>query len=268
MFKTILKYFVTFGAGSIVGYLVTKKLLEDKYAQLAQEEINSVKEVLGRTTAERFAKQVENAEAKGKKASGVETGKREVNPNGAYASSRIAYNEMAKDDIRKRWDSEAGCALPMDDEDEEEVEEEVDAAGYSESDHTDDSGERDLTGIDRTNPYLITDIEYNEEFDHHDKLSIYYYSYDNTLCDENEKIISDVEGTVGGDVLDILRVQNVAWVRNEPLCTDYEICAVRGSYAELVSGIIPTVVRQKASSPREDYNRKNKNRMDHDDEEE
>ena len=36
--------FLSFSAGGLIGYLAAKKLLEDKYAQIAQEEIDSVKE--------------------------------------------------------------------------------------------------------------------------------------------------------------------------------------------------------------------------------
>ena len=122
---------------------------------------------------------------------------------------------------------------------------------------------RDLTHIDRTQPYVISGEEYTDEFEHHDKISLYYYVLDDTLANEREEVMDDIDGTVGWDVFKVLEMQNCAWVRNEPLGIDYEICAVRNSYAQAVHGI-----RQDENlSPRERYLRQQKRReKDEDDE--
>lgn len=281
MITKILKGLAIFGAGCFAGYIVTTKMLEKKYAKLAQEEIDSVKEVLSRTSAERLARQFERAKTMSE-VSVVDPGK--VMAKGTndheYNKSRIAYHEMAKENIRKRWDEDSGKARVMDEE-EEDDDPETDAAGYSEDDYKDEYVERDLTGIDRTSPYVISDKEFCEEFPHHDKISLYYYRGDRTLCGEAEEVISDVDGMIGNDVCDILRVENTAWVRNEPLCTDFEICAVNGSYAEIVAGFGTERkmslreseeengrnIQGKAMSPREKYNRKNSKRWDEEDDE-
>ena len=47
--------FLVFTAGAIFGSLVTWKLTKDKYARIAQEEIDSVKEVFARREREEIA---------------------------------------------------------------------------------------------------------------------------------------------------------------------------------------------------------------------
>lgn len=47
-----MKYFLTFMVGAVLGSLVTWKLVKDKYEQIAQEEIDSVKEVFSKKQKE------------------------------------------------------------------------------------------------------------------------------------------------------------------------------------------------------------------------
>lgn len=278
MLKRILSYVVIFGAGCFAGYMVSKKMLEAKYAELAQAEIDSVKEVLGRTSAERLAKQIANVEVRDISKDDANRVIVKSRNNTDYTNSRIAYHEMAKENIRKRWDEELGAAAEFDEFDEDETAEEepeTDDAGYSEADHEDTYVERDLTGIDRTEPYIITDQEFAEEFPHHDKASLYYYLGDGTLCGEDEEIIPDIPSTVGFDVLDIMRTEKIAWVRNEPLGVDFEICAVQSGYGEAMIGVRhgedisktkPLTAEPKILTPRERYERKNNKQWSEDDE--
>lgn len=50
-------YVLTFVAGAAIGYFVTRKMLEAKYAQIADEEIASVKEVWAQMDKERAEKE-------------------------------------------------------------------------------------------------------------------------------------------------------------------------------------------------------------------
>jgi hypothetical protein len=95
----------------------------------------------------------------------------------------------------------------------------------------------DISRIDRTMPYVINDVEFSEEFDHHDKVSLYYYSVDDILCDENEEIFENAERFIGEEALSLLGDGAIIWVRNEPLTIDYEILTINKSYAEAVHGI-------------------------------
>lgn len=55
--------FLSFSLGGLVGYFAAKKLLEDKYAQLAQEEIDSVKEAFRGSELKEQKETPEQAEA-------------------------------------------------------------------------------------------------------------------------------------------------------------------------------------------------------------
>jgi len=218
-------------------------MLEKKYALLAEAEITSVKEAFERAriripitkeevVATKEGQNMVNINPKGVMA-------RTSLDSNTYEQAKIKYNEMIKEN------EETDNELPDTEEDETDEEEELrDAAGMTEQDML------DLTKVDRTQPYIINDREYSEEFPHHDKISLYYYRVDDVLCEENEEIIDDVDATIGPDTLSLLDTQTTVWVRNEPLAIDYEIIALNKSYAELAHGIH----LKELHTPRERYN--------------
>lgn len=296
--------------GGGLGYLVAKKMLEDYYAELAQEEIDSVKEMYERKLEKAFEESGDSAEMtqeqyeerhgdksepeskKEEKTASIDE-IRALHKEGytvteiadqlgwadnivqsvidmnlkksplvrQEAGSKVAYHQMAKENMREQLElpkdsiehhnvfKQAGPRKEIEPSDEE-VEEPDEPQGYT---------ARDLSEIDRTSPYVISADEYNDEFVEHDKSSIYYYMVDDVLCDEHEEIMDDIANTVGYDVFRVLENQPTAWVRNERLAIDYEICVVRSSYAEVVQG-----VPHKALSPREQYQNRQRRRPNDD----
>lgn len=103
--------------------------------------------------------------------------------------------------------------------------------------------EREHIIHDGETPYVITIVEYNEERMEYDKLTITYYSGDETLADEREEIIPDIEAAVGSDALtrfgDGSGDKNIVYVRNDRIATDMEVVLDPGSYARIVLGIEP-----------------------------
>lgn len=251
MKKNILMYLATFLAGAGAGFLTAKLVLEKKYAQLAEEEISSAREYYAKARPTRNPgmenENVAETEVQQESDRGV------ANPSGVMARKSIENPyEAAKRNYNLIKPTKVEDVEPVgtpdedvdEDEDSEEDDELRDDAGMSEQDHL------DLTKIDRTQPYLIDDREYTDEFPHHDKVSLYYYRDDDVLCEEdNEEPIDDIEGTVSYDALSVLDMQTTVWVRNEPLGIDYEIIGVRGSYSESILG----VRRQEIMTPRERY---------------
>jgi len=239
------KYFLisvlTFCIGAGTGYLIAKKVLEEQYAQIAQIEIDSVKKVFNNRKTD-----YEDTEAED------ELSREE------YEKQKIAYNEMTKNYMRESLGMRDTVNDLLDDTAEWDPQEETltDSAGYTEDQYVNDETERDLSDVDRSAPYLINDREYSDEFDHHDKISLYYYIYDDVLCDENEDIIEEIDETVGWDCFKVLEEQTTAWVRNEPLSIDYEICRVSNSYAQAFHGIN----MNENLSPRERYQKQQKRR--------
>jgi multidrug efflux pump subunit AcrA (membrane-fusion protein) len=97
---------------------------------------------------------------------------------------------------------------------------------------------------DKTRPYLIPEEEYMEddEVSGYSKLTITYWEEDDTLCDEREAIIPDIEGTVGAINLHSFdesgsKAKDVIYVRNDRLKADYEIVRVKQSYSKVVLGL-------------------------------
>lgn len=92
-----------------------------------------------------------------------------------------------------------------------------------------------------TEPYLISVEEFMEDFENHDKISISYYDGDDTLADEREQMIPDVEGTVGKENLvrfgQASRDPNTVYVRNKRLNTDFEVYREDGSFSVMVLGM-------------------------------
>lgn len=291
MKKTIITGIVTFILGGGVGYLVTKKALEDYYAQLAQEEIDDVKSFYEmkfnkisqddsscETTQEQYEERHEKKSDESPKSKvqflhkegrtiteiadelGMTDGevqdylepviksplaRDQVRPGG-----KVSYHDMAKENMKTQLNMPRDSIEHHNVFDRAGARKEIDPIDDAMNEPADDGyeHERNLSGIDRTGPYEISSDEYNDEFLDHDKVSIYYYVLDDTLCDEHEEVMDDIAGTVGLDFFKTLDNHPTAWVRNERLAIDYEICVVRSSYAEVVQG-----VPHKAMSPREQY---------------
>lgn len=209
----MLKYFITFVLGAGVGFLLSQKKADEKYAKLAQEEIDSVKEVFSRTARmaekplhDKVPDPSEDCVLGVDLAKNVGTPPHNLTRSNPYEKAKRNYN-----------------VIPM---------------------------PEPITEVDRTRPYLISDEEFTEEFDHHDKLSLYYYKKDGVLSEEADDIVDNVEELVGVENLLVLDEKKTIWVRNEPCCKDFEIVGINNSYAEVAHGLVE-------ESPRERHKRAN-----------
>lgn len=249
--KLILVGFLTFLGGSILGYFVGRKTSKDYYQQLADEEIESVKEYYKKM-------RTENTERSGKYPlkEDEESEFRTINNPLVRSSLENNPNERAKKNYRlystgKNENKTDNSITNVFD-----ISEEIQEAEDDDDDVTVEEMEISSEPI----PYVITDEEYNNEYDDYDKISLYYYMLDDTLCEENEEIVDDIENTVGYDSLNLLATQTTAWVRNERLKADYEIIGLNQSYAKTVAGFT-----EKNLTPREQYEQRNKTRREADD---
>ena len=218
------------GVGIGIGFLFAKNY----YESIIEEEIESVKEHFG-VGAYREEDQ-EEAEDVTLKTNPMSRSSLDGNP---YEQAKVNYNlsspgNKLPESIRSNIESGSKFVDGL-----------KDAAGMTEQDPSEDSDE------ERTEPYVITDVEFNEEFDNHDKLSLYYYKLDDTLCDDGEELVDDADQLIGEEAMSLLATHSTVYVRNEPIAADYEIVAINGSYAETVFGTIaavdiaPRVVRKR-----------------------
>ena len=232
-----------FALGGATGFFIAKKLLEKKYIDIANEEIESVKESFRNEDQPEEEETVQDRIVKNPSSPLVRSS--------LYGTQTNEYNNIKnKYNLNKKLVFEEDVDITEEDEDDRIK----DAAGMTEEE------EMDLTEVNRTEPYVINSREFYEEFDHHDKLSLTYYIIDDVLCDDGEDIVDDIEKTVSQRALNLLSTsQGTIWVRNEPLGIDYEITGINRSYAEDVHGIIAE------ETPREKYVRTAK-RKENDDE--
>jgi len=97
-----------------------------------------------------------------------------------------------------------------------------------------------MAEVNHEAPYIIDDWQYSNECDHYDKIDIYYYKGDDTICDERDSIIEDAEDILGWDFYTVLDRQTIAYVRNEKLQSDFMIHCLHKNYASDVLGWVGT----------------------------
>lgn len=104
---------------------------------------------------------------------------------------------------------------------------------------------------DDPEPTIITELEYFNEEEDYDKLSVSWYPSDRVLCDSREQPIDDVEGTVGINNLNGVGAdRTVIYIRNNRLKMDFEIACELGSYRETVLGEDQPVIERSRRKPR------------------
>jgi len=261
MSKNFIIPVLTFVLGAGAGFLVAKKVLDKKYAVLVEEEIASVREAFERINARKQAQEErEDLEKPESTSENTYTPPIEpkTDPNGVLTRSSLDNDpyENAKRDYHKISEKKSpAVAKSKSKKLTAKIEKEVrDDAGKTEQDMLNE------TRVDRASPYVIDDIQYSEEYDHHDKVSLYYYRVDGVLTEENEELVDDIENLIGHEALKALDMQTNVWVRNEPLGIDYEIIALNSSYAEAVHGIPSNPVPGRVMTPRERYAERQKRR--------
>lgn len=90
-------------------------------------------------------------------------------------------------------------------------------------------------------PYIITHDEFYDSDREYDNHLLTYFEVDDTLVDDTDKPLENVDQLVGEDNLVRFgsgsRDKNIVFIRNEHLGIDYEITRSKGSYLEEVLGM-------------------------------
>ena len=90
-------------------------------------------------------------------------------------------------------------------------------------------------------PQIIPRLEFENEKKNYEVQTLMYYAYDDTVCDENEQVISSPEDLIGDDALVCFGLgsedPNTVYICNDKRGTKYEVIKVSGSYQEQVLGI-------------------------------
>lgn len=206
--KDILSKLLIFAAGAGIGSAVTWKFVKTKYEQIAQEEIDSVKEYYrkkdGETEATDESASVQLAFSKAGEAAADGKAVMEGFANG--------FRNISK----KVSDADVTSYNTI-----------IQTEGYSEI------GEE---VADTDGPYIIDADEFGDSYEY-DTDSLVYYS-DNILATETYEVIDDIDHIIGIENLTKFDDDNVIFVRNDVTRHDYEVTREDRTFAEVV-GIYP-----------------------------
>lgn len=110
----------------------------------------------------------------------------------------------------------------------------------------------ELSMPDNMDPHVISyDSFMGDDYDHFDKISITYFQEDDTLMDEREEVIPDIENLLGADTTsrfgELSQDPDQVYVRVGKLRSDYEVTRDKRSYQEVVLGLNPNTGLQIGS---------------------
>ena len=202
--------------GAAAGYFVANKKAEMKWQAISEEEIQSVKDAYHK---------LENEETD----DGPELTEAPVVANRGYVQRLVGlgYHEPAESGLGESNSSDPRVAP-------EATSEREPTTDVSNGDH------RSEVVLDRTKPYIISQVEYFTEESDFDKQTVSYYEKDETLADERNEIIEDVLNTVGEKGVTSFGIDpddpHVVYVRNHRLMVDFEILWHEGSFIEEITG--------------------------------
>lgn len=199
----MIKNFMIFVSGAALGSLVTWQIIKTKYERIAQEEIDSVKEVYSKRRAESEDVEKENSNVAREKAE-----------EARKKPSVIEYAAKLKEHGYTNYSNLDALNEEVESEKENEEEEE--------------------TSVDR--PYVISPDEFDSK-DDYDTVSLTYYS-DKIVADRDDEIVEDVEEIIGFESLNHFGEfeDDSVFVRNDRLKIDYEILLDQRTYAEVMKG--------------------------------
>ena len=201
-----MKNFFTFVTGLVIGSVVTYVVVKDKFEKIAQEEIDSVKEVFGRRVEKEADKKVEKIAKKE-----VEKIRKEYNEYDNLTKNYTSYSKNKTEESIKDVEYEEVCE---NDEDGVELDEIERASDYDK-------------------PYIIEPQEFGA-LDGYSLITLYHYS-DNVLADDCDELVEDLDDVVGEDYASHFGEyeDDCVYVRNDRLKADYEICRDLRKYSDV-----------------------------------
>lgn len=193
--NSTLKGVLIFVLGAAAGSLATWKLIEKKYKDIAQEEIDSVKDTFSKMKKNEYPDKLEDyPDFEEFDDSDDEEPKSEQKIDRNNKPDIVEYAKIL---------SETGYT------------------NYAE--RQDKKEKKGVEPVEDERPYVISPDEFGEK-DGYENVTLTYYA-DGVLTDYFDNVISNVDEVVGFDSLDHFGEyeDDVVFVRNEKMETDYEI---------------------------------------------
>lgn len=195
--NSTLKGVLIFVLGAAAGSLATWKLIEKKYKDIAQEEIDSVKDT--------FSKMKKNE----------------------YPDKLEDYPDFEEFDDSDDVEEETKSEQKIDRNNKPDIVEYakiLSETGYTNyAERQDKKEKKGVEPVEDERPYVISPDEFGEK-DGYENVTLTYYA-DGVLTDYFDNVISNIDEVVGFDSLDHFGEyeDDVVFVRNEKMETDYEI---------------------------------------------
>ena len=192
---------LVFAVGAAIGSAVTWKVLKTKYDRIVQEELDSIRET--------FCEQQPSEQEQTEDSTDDES---DTWPDGSV--KQISWEELED----------------LDEEDDDFTEEDLDEYLHLTSNYTDEKGGAESMA---KAPYVISPYDFGE-LDGYNQIELTYYEGDDTLEDEEYNIITDREELLGPKALLTFGEyeDDAVFVRNERLCTDFQILKDYRKYTE------------------------------------
>ena len=195
-----------FAAGAAVGSAVTWKVMKTRYEQIVQEEIASIKDAFGDSLP------IEQA---------------------TEETSESEDEEDPEDDYRQiDWDDLEDLNEDEDRPDEEDLNDYARLVDkYTNSDQK--GGPGNMANDVAKEPYIISPFDFGE-LDGYHQIELTYYEGDDILEDEEYNIVTDRDELLGPKALLTFGEyeDDAVFVRNERLCTDFQILKDYRKYSD------------------------------------
>ena len=199
--NSTLKGVLIFVLGAAAGSLATWKLIEKKYKDIAQEEIDSVKDTFSKMKKNEYPDKLED----------YPDFEEFDDSDDSYDSDDEEPKSEQKIDRNNKPDIVEYAKI-------------LSESGYTNyADRQDKKEKKGVEPVEDERPYVISPDEFGEK-DGYENVTLTYYA-DGVLTDYFDNVISNVDEVVGLDSLDHFGEyeDDVVFVRNEKMETDYEI---------------------------------------------
>lgn len=198
--NSTLKGVLIFVLGAAAGSLATWKLIEKKYKDIAQEEIDSVKDTFSKMKKNEYPDKLEDY-----------PDFEEFDDSDDYDDVEEEPKPEQKIDRNNKPDIVEYAKI-------------LSETGYTNyAERQDKKEKKGVEPVEDERPYVISPDEFGEK-DGYENVTLTYYA-DGVLTDYFDNVISNVDEVVGFDSLDHFGEyeDDVVFVRNEKMETDYEI---------------------------------------------
>lgn len=194
--------FMMFVLGAAAGSTVAWKYAKEKYEQIAQEEIDSVKESFSK-------REVETQDNEPK-----QTGN--IRDKAEQAKDKPSVADYAAKLRKEGYTNYSNPGTVIDDTEP----------------NTEKKEDKDSMAFDK--PYTISPEEFGEMYDY-EKISLIYYD-DEVLADDDDELVDDIENVVGSEALTKFGEyeDDSVFVRNDRLKCDYEILLDQRNYSDII----------------------------------